>query len=427
MSLDGSYDMVLLPPQHDNNDGRRLARRRRTRRRHLPAAEEEHPGLPRHPPHRRRRSRGNRGQAGGGTSSAVKPERVNDTGTPVGDMSGVILAPETTTGVASPQCAIPKWTDDASTLAKDLLGVSLVPAITLQSVLDATSPPFIDQKVPSVFHPVPFRFSFDPPSDPASVSAFARVYPDLPGYHMWSSWDRLMAVSTSGPAGSEEEDDPDVSWDFSGLRDPGAMRDFMSACDHCLSGCSDDGHSLDNEGCDPTRECYHIDQEDHDGENHLGMPGSDDTLAPASRVEIPWELAVVQVPAGGQDTQLEQLHEMQAKLDEEAGRLVQLWQNIEQEWAGQALAGGARLRAQDVQRRIADDARAMPPPAFNRAGQSLAATAMLLRTMPEPSTTEARRIQGELKGLLEDAAVRQAESYASRRRGDPSKHRAAPS
>jgi hypothetical protein len=31
MSLDGSYDMVLLPPQRDRNNGRRLARRRRTR------------------------------------------------------------------------------------------------------------------------------------------------------------------------------------------------------------------------------------------------------------------------------------------------------------------------------------------------------------------------------------------------------------
>jgi hypothetical protein len=32
MSLNGSYDMVLLPPQRDsNNDGRQLARRRRTR------------------------------------------------------------------------------------------------------------------------------------------------------------------------------------------------------------------------------------------------------------------------------------------------------------------------------------------------------------------------------------------------------------
>jgi hypothetical protein len=34
MSLDGSYDMVLLPPQRDsNNGGRQPARRRRTRRR----------------------------------------------------------------------------------------------------------------------------------------------------------------------------------------------------------------------------------------------------------------------------------------------------------------------------------------------------------------------------------------------------------
>jgi hypothetical protein len=47
--------------------------------------------------------------------------------------------------------------------------------------------------------------------------------------------------------------------------------------------------------------------------------------------------------------------------------------------------------------------------------------------MPEPSTTEGRRIQDELKGLLEDAAVRQAESSASWRQGDPSEHRATPS
>jgi hypothetical protein len=57
---------------------------------------------------------------------------------------------------------------------------------------------------------------------------------------------------------------------------------------------------------------------------------------------------VVPVPAGGQYTQLEQIREMQAKVDEEAGRLVQLRQNIEQEWAGQTLAGGARHQARDV-------------------------------------------------------------------------------
>jgi hypothetical protein len=190
MSLDGSYNMVLLPPQRDsNNDGRQLARWRRTQRRPPPVAEEQHLGLSRHPPRRRRRRRGNHGQAGGGTSSAVGPERVDDAGTPAGDMSGVVLAPETTTNVVSPRRANPKRADDASTLMKDLLGVSLVPEMTVQSTPDATSPLSIDQEVPSVFHPVPFRFSFDPPSDLASVSAFVKAYPNLPGYHMWSSWD----------------------------------------------------------------------------------------------------------------------------------------------------------------------------------------------------------------------------------------------
>jgi hypothetical protein len=260
-------------------------------------AEEQHPGLSRRLPRRRRRRRSNRGQAGGGTSSAV--EQVDGAGTPAGDMSGVVLAPETTTSVSSPQRANPNWTNDASTLAEDLLGVSLVPEITLQSVPDVTSSPSIDREVPSVFHHVPFRFSFDPPSDPASVSAFIKAYPNLPRYHMWSTWDRLMAVSTYGPPGSEEEYEPNSGWDFFGLGNPSAMRDFMTACDYCLSDCSDDGHSLDDEGYGPSRECFHVDLGGHDEGNHLGMPGDDDPLGPAPRVDILWELVVVPVPTGG--------------------------------------------------------------------------------------------------------------------------------
>jgi hypothetical protein len=115
-------------------------------------------------PAARRRRRGNHCQAGGGTSSAV--ERVDDAGAPAGDTSGVDLASETKTSAVSPQHANPERADDASTLAKDLLGISIVPEITMQSVPDATPSPSVDQEVPSVFHPVPFRFSFDPPSDP---------------------------------------------------------------------------------------------------------------------------------------------------------------------------------------------------------------------------------------------------------------------
>ena len=42
---------------------------------------------------------------------------------------------------------------------------------------------------------------------------------------------------------------------------------------------------------------------------------------------------------------------------------------------------------------------------------------MLVRAMPEPSTTEGRWVRGELRDLLETAAVQQAESSASQRHG----------
>jgi hypothetical protein len=118
---------------------------------------------------------------------------------------------------------------------------------------------------------------------------------------------------------------------------------------------------------------------------------------------------------------------MQARLDEGAGTLEPLHRNIGQEWADQAPAGEARHLPQGIQLCIADDVRARPPPASSGVGQNLATATILLRAMPEPSTTEGRRIQGELKNLLEDAAVRRVESSASRRQGYPSEHRAATS
>jgi hypothetical protein len=339
-------------------------------------AEEQHPGLSRHLPRRRRRRRGRHGQEGGGTPSTV--ERVDGAGAPTGDTLGIDLASETKTSVISLQHANPEQTDDASTLAKDLLGVSLVPEITVQSVPDATSSPPVDQEVPSVSHSMPFRFSCDPPSDPASVDAFIKAHPNPPGYHMRSTWDRLMAVSTYGPQGSEEYDEPDSGWDFSGLDNPGAMRDFMTACDYCLSDCSDISHSLGDEDCGPSHECFHVDLGGLGEGNHLGMQEDGNPPRHAPRVDILRELVVVPVLAGGQDAQLEQIREMQARLDEEAGQLVQLWQTIGQEGAGRAPAGEARHLAQDVQHHIADDARARLPLASSGVGQNLAAATILL-------------------------------------------------
>jgi hypothetical protein len=145
MSLDGSYNMILLPPPHDSdNGGQQPARRRRNRRRLPHVAEERLSGLFRCLPRQRRRRRGNQGQAGGGTSSAV--ERVDGAGAPTGDTSGIDFAFETKTSAVSPQHANSKQTDDAGTLAKDMLGVTLVPETTVQSAPNATSSPPVDQE-----------------------------------------------------------------------------------------------------------------------------------------------------------------------------------------------------------------------------------------------------------------------------------------
>jgi hypothetical protein len=258
-------------------------------------AEEQHSGLSRHLPRRRRRRRGNHGQAGGGTSSAV--ERVDGADAPTGDTSGFDLASETKTSVVSPQHANSKRTNDASTLARDLLGVTIVPETTVQSTPDATSTPPVDQEVPTDSHLVHFRSS----CDPALVDAFIKACSNPPGYHMRSPWDWLTAVSTYGPSGSEEDDEPDFCWDFSGLGNPSDMRDFMTACDYCLSDCSDGSHSFGDEDCGPSHECFHVDLGGPGESNHLGMPENDDPPRVASRVDILRELVVVPVPAGGQD------------------------------------------------------------------------------------------------------------------------------
>jgi hypothetical protein len=115
--------------------------------------EEQHSSSPRPLPRRRRRRRGNQGQAGGGPSSAV--ERVDGADAPTGGASGIDLAFETKTSAVSPRHANSEQMDDASTLAKGLLGVTLVPGTTVQSVPDVTSSPPVDQEVPTGSHSRP--------------------------------------------------------------------------------------------------------------------------------------------------------------------------------------------------------------------------------------------------------------------------------
>jgi hypothetical protein len=187
MSLDGSYDMILLPSPRDNdNGGRQPARQRRNRRRLPHVVEEQRSSSPRLLPRRRRRRRGNQGQAGGSASSTV--ERVDGPSAPTGGASGIDLAFEAKASAVSPRHANLEQADDASTLAKGLLDVTLVPETTVQSVPDVTSSPPVDQKVPTDSHPTSFGFSLNPPSNFALAGALVEASPNPLGFRTRSPW-----------------------------------------------------------------------------------------------------------------------------------------------------------------------------------------------------------------------------------------------
>jgi hypothetical protein len=243
MSLDSSYDMKLLPPPRDNDKGGRQPARRRRNRRRLPRVVEEQRSSSLRPlPRQRRRERGNQGPAGGRASSAV--ERVDVPSVPTRGAPGMDLASETKTSAISPRHAKPEQMDDACGLKPS--GVSHAVALG----------------------PVDGRL------DLRALWVRGRRRPQhLLGF-LWT-------------------------WQ------PSGMRDFMTACDFCLSDCSGGSRSLDDEDCGPSRECFHVDLGDHSEGNHLGMPEDGDLPRPVPRADIPRELAVVPVPAGGYDPQLE--------------------------------------------------------------------------------------------------------------------------
>jgi tyrosyl-tRNA synthetase len=101
---------------------------------------------------------------------------------------------------------------------------------------------------------------------------------------------------------------------------------------------------------------------------------------------------------------LEQIRELQDRLDEERENLRLLQRTLEQERVARTHGRGARERARDVNHRIVED-RAVDPPVFGRASQNVVTAAMFLRNMPEPSNPDARQARDEIQGLLEATAM----------------------
>jgi hypothetical protein len=119
-------------------------------------------------------------------------------------------------------------------------------------------------------------------------------------------------------------------------------------------------------------------------------------------------------PPRGADinAQLAQACELEAKLVEEYCTVRLLRASI----AGEASARGEHAceLGKQARDRINADFNVDHPNTPPRAGQKLIAAATLLRAMPTPSTPEARNLLREAQALIEQAAVQQAESSASR-------------
>ena len=126
-----------------------------------------------------------------------------------------------------------------------------------------------------------------------------------------------FALDLDAHADSSEEDKAWPGMDFSRLHDPGAMRRFLATSDYCF-GYSDS----DDEGTnDPTRECFHVGlgmprvgEEDEGAGSHSPLcPGTGAATPP--RIVLPAAQNENLVPARPQRADLEQLRELQAKVE----------------------------------------------------------------------------------------------------------------
>jgi hypothetical protein len=238
-----------------------------------------------------------------------------------------------------------------------------------------------------------------------------------PGRHVLVARDPSASADDESSLSSLDALPPATShgyaeWDFSGVPDPVMFRRFLDATDYWF-GYSDDSSAG---SYDPARECYVVIA--NDPANATGATGVGDgehppALGTGSRLAAGPSAPPPSPPTGVDiNAQLAQARELEAKLAEEY-RTVRL---LRASMVGEASARGERARelGRQARDRINTDFNVDNPDTPPRASQKLIAAATLLRAMPSPSTPEARNLHREAQALIEQAAVQQAESSASR-------------
>ena len=152
-----------------------------------------------------------------------------------------------------------------------------------------------------------------------AVAAYASAHAEPLGRHQHSALDLIVATPTHTHADSSEEDEAWAGADFSGLCDPEAIRRLMAASDYCF-GYSD---SDDEDAYNPTRECFHVElgmpnagnEDEGVGNRSSSCVGAGNATPP--RAEPPPARDDVPAPKELRRLDLEQLHELQAKVEQD--------------------------------------------------------------------------------------------------------------
>ena len=155
----------------------------------------------------------------------------------------------------------------------------------------------------------------------SSVSTSLSAYADLPGHHLRSTLDLIATPPVSSyPEDPNSSDDEWAGTDFSGCGDLETFMRFLEASNYCLGySDSDDG------GYDPSRECFNLEvggappnAQGGAGPSRQGNATPPPNTTPGTH---PGARRAASVPAGGQRSDLEQLNELEARLEEERVRL----------------------------------------------------------------------------------------------------------
>lgn len=132
------------------------------------------------------------------------------------------------------------------------------------------------------------------------------------------------------------------------------------------------GYSDSDEGdYDPSRECFHLEARGAPlgGDEGTGPAGPMDAtpsqeVLPTDQRRLP---VVGSAPNGHRRANLEQVKELEAKLDVDQRHLMELHVSLKQEQSAWGDGGAARCRAHDVNSCINKDEEGEHPPLFSRA------------------------------------------------------------